>query len=34
MPGVPLPFCLGAALMVMYFVGDDTTNAMLLWGFQ
>ena len=32
--GVPLPWCFGAALMVMYFVGDVTMKGMILWGFQ
>ncbi|MFQ6552691.1 TRAP transporter large permease [Aestuariibius insulae] len=32
--GVPLPWCFGAALMVMYFVGDVTMKGMVLWGFQ
>ena len=32
--GVPLPFCFGAALMVMYFVGDVTMKGMMLWGVQ
>ncbi len=32
--GVPLPFCFGSALMVMYFVGDVTMRGMMLWGFQ
>lgn len=32
--GVPLPYCFGSALMVMYFVGDVTMKGMVLWGFQ
>jgi TRAP-type mannitol/chloroaromatic compound transport system permease large subunit len=32
--GVPLPYCFGAALMVMYFLGDVTMKGMMLWGFQ
>jgi tripartite ATP-independent transporter DctM subunit len=32
--GVPLPYCFGAALMVMYFIGDVTMKGMVLWGFQ
>ena len=32
--GVPLPYCFGAALMVMYFIGDVTMKGMMLWGFQ
>ncbi|WP_428644795.1 TRAP transporter large permease [Roseibium sp.] len=32
--GVPLPWCFGTALMVMYFVGDVTMKGMVLWGFQ
>ena len=32
--GVPLPYCFGSALMVMYFVGDVTMRGMMLWGFQ
>ncbi|MEQ8291227.1 MAG: TRAP transporter large permease [Roseovarius sp.] len=32
--GVPLPYCFGAALMLMYFVGDVTMKGMMLWGFQ
>ena len=32
--GVPLPWCFGAALMVMYFIGDVTMKGMVLWGFQ
>lgn len=32
--GVPLPWCFGSALMVMYFVGDVTMKGMVLWGFQ
>ncbi len=32
--GVPLPWCFGAAIMVMYFIGDVTMKGMVLWGFQ
>jgi len=32
--GVPLPYCFGAALMAMYFIGDVTMKGMMLWGFQ
>lgn len=32
--GVPLPYCFGSALMVMYFIGDVTMKGMVLWGFQ
>lgn len=32
--GVPLPWCFGAALMVMYFIGDVTMKGMIIWGFQ
>ena len=32
--GVPLPWCFGAALAVMYFVGDVTMKGMVLWGVQ
>src|SRR6056297_3430795 len=32
--GVPLPYCFGAALMTMYFLGDVTMKGMMLWGFQ
>lgn len=32
--GVPLPWCFGAALMVMYFIGGVTMKGMVLWGFQ
>ena len=32
--GVPLPWCFGAALMVMYFLGDVTMKGMVLWGFS
>lgn len=31
--GVPLPWCFGSALMVMYFVGDVTMKGMMTWGF-
>ena len=32
--GVPLPYCFGAALMIMYFLGDVTMKGMMLWGSQ
>lgn len=32
--GVPLPWCFGAALMVMFFIGDVTMKGMVLWGMQ
>ena len=32
--GVPLPYCFGGGLMVMYFIGDVTMKGMMLWGFQ
>lgn len=32
--GVPLPYCFGGALMVMYFVGDVGMKGNMLWGFQ
>lgn len=32
--GVPLPYCFGGALMVMYFIGDVTMKGNILWGFQ
>jgi tripartite ATP-independent transporter DctM subunit len=32
--GVPLPYCFGGALMVMYFVGDVIMKGNMLWGFQ
>ena len=32
--GVPLPYCFGAALMVMYFIGEVTMKGMVLWGVQ
>ena len=32
--GVPLPYCFGAALMIMYFIGDVTMKGMMLWGVQ
>ena len=32
--GVPLPYCFGGALMLMYFVGDVTMKGNMLWGFQ
>lgn len=32
--GVPLPFCFGAALMVMTLVGEATMRGMMVWGFS
>lgn len=32
--GIPLPYCFGGALMVMYFVGDTIMKGNMLWGFQ
>ncbi|WP_170384157.1 TRAP transporter large permease [Ruegeria atlantica] len=32
--GVPLPYCFGAGLMVMYFAGDVVMKGNMLWGFQ
>ena len=32
--GVPLPYCFGGSLMVMYFVGDTVMKGNMLWGFQ
>ncbi|MES0883375.1 TRAP transporter large permease [Roseibium sp. SCP14] len=32
--GVPLPYCFGGGLMVMYFVGDVVMKGNMLWGFQ
>ena len=32
--GVPLPYCFGAGLMVMYYVGDVVMKGNVLWGFQ
>ncbi len=32
--GLPLPYCFGAALMVMYFMGDVVMVGNMLWGFQ
>jgi tripartite ATP-independent transporter DctM subunit len=32
--GVPLPWCFGAAIMFMYFVGDASMRGMVLWGVQ
>jgi tripartite ATP-independent transporter DctM subunit len=32
--GVPLPYCFGAGLMVMYFIGDVTMKGNMLWGVQ
>lgn len=32
--GVPLPYCFGGALMVMYFIGDVTMRGNMLWGMQ
>ncbi len=32
--GVPLPYCFGAGLLVMYFAGDVVMKGNMLWGFQ
>jgi tripartite ATP-independent transporter DctM subunit len=32
--GVPLPWCFGGALMVMYFIGDSIMKGNILWGIQ
>ncbi|WP_136679981.1 TRAP transporter large permease [Neptunomonas sp. XY-337] len=32
--GVPLPYCFGAGLMVMTFVGEVYFKGMMLWGFS
>lgn len=32
--GVPLPYCFGAGLMVMYYLGDVVMKGNVLWGFQ
>ena len=32
--GVPLPYCFGAGLMVMYYLGDVVMKGNMLWGFQ
>ncbi|MCV6610422.1 MAG: TRAP transporter large permease [Amphritea sp.] len=32
--GVPLPYCFGAGLMVMTFVGEVFFKGMMLWGFS
>ena len=32
--GVPLPWCFGAGLAVMYFAGDVVMKGNMLWGFQ
>jgi tripartite ATP-independent transporter DctM subunit len=32
--GVPLPYCFGAGLMVMYYAGDAIMKGNMLWGFQ
>ena len=32
--GVPLPYCFGGGLMVMYFLGDVTMKGNMLWGVQ
>ncbi|TCP44220.1 TRAP transporter large permease [Rhodovulum marinum] len=32
--GVPLPYCFGGALMVMYYLGDTIMKGNMLWGFQ
>lgn len=31
--GVPLPYCFGGGLMVMYYIGDVTMKGNMLWGF-
>ena len=31
--GVPLPYCFGGGLMVMYYVGEITMKGNMLWGF-
>ncbi|MCO4759835.1 MAG: TRAP transporter large permease subunit, partial [Oceanospirillaceae bacterium] len=32
--GIPLPYCFGGGLMVMYFLGDVVMKGNMLWGFQ
>jgi len=32
--GVPLPYCFGGGLMVMYFIGGATMKGNMLWGFN
>ncbi len=32
--GVPLPYCFGGGLMVMYFLGDVVMKGNMLWGVQ
>ncbi|MRI33855.1 TRAP transporter large permease [Endozoicomonas sp. OPT23] len=32
--GIPLPYCFGGGLMVMYFLGDAFMKGNMLWGFQ
>lgn len=32
--GVPLPYCFGAALMVMTMIGESTMRGMMMWGFS
>jgi len=32
--GVPLPYCFGGGLMVMYFLGGATMKGTMLWGFN
>jgi len=32
--GIPLPYCFGSGLMVMYFLGDVVMKGNMLWGFQ
>ena len=32
--GVPLPYCFGGGLMIMYFFGDAFMQGNMLWGFQ
>jgi C4-dicarboxylate transporter DctM subunit len=32
--GVPLPYCFGAALMVMTIIGEASMRGMMMWGFS
>ena len=32
--GVPLPWCFGGAIMLMYFIGDSIMRGNVLWGVQ
>ncbi|MCE8015790.1 TRAP transporter large permease [Halomonas sp. MCCC 1A17488] len=32
--GVPLPYCFGAALMVMTMIGESSMRGMMMWGFS